>query len=140
MKSQINTLLLSLILLDLVLSVICLMSPGLWIKLFHGISASDTLGLIRRQGAVWAAFLLFQVIAYFRWPREPFWLVVVAGIRLTEIFSDWVYLFSAEQVTWFGKMGLFIAPPANLLIGWYFIRQYFRIQRSSSDFQRSSER
>jgi hypothetical protein len=132
MKNRINALLLFLILLDLVLAAICLTSPGLWVKLFHGISASDPLGLIRRQGAVWAAFLLFQGIAYFRWPREPFWLVVVAGIRWTEVFSDWVYLFSAEQMTWFGKLGLFTAPPANLLFGLFLLRQYLKLEKTEA--------
>src|SRR5215470_6921166 len=130
MKARINALLLFLIVLDLVLAAVCLASPVLWVKLFHGVPLSDPLGLIRRQGAVWAAFLLFHVIAYFRWPREPFWLVVVAGIRWTEIFSDWVYLFSAERMTWFGKMGLFMAPPSNLLFGLFLLRQYLKLEKT----------
>ncbi len=124
MKTKINSLLIFLILLDLVLSTVCLIFPNFWVQTMHGIPAADPLGLIRRLGAVWAAFFLFQFIALFKWEQEPFWLVLVAGIRWTEIFSDWVYLYFADSITWFGTGGLLVSPPINALIGWYLISCY----------------
>lgn len=119
-----NLLLVFLVLLDLVLSAVCLFFPEVWFRLFHGAPYIDPQGLLRRVGAVWAAFTLFQLIALLRWRRQPYWLPLVAGIRLTEVFSDWVYLWAAESITWFGFAGLLAAPPANVLFAWLLIRAY----------------
>ena len=127
MKTKINAILLFLILLDLALSSVCLVRPGLWVQLIHGVPFEDTFGMVRRLGAVWAAFFLFQLIALFRWPRQNFWLVLVTGVRWTEVFSDWVYLGFAQYLTWFGKAGLFIAPPVNLLAGGYLLWAYLKM-------------
>jgi len=97
----------------------------------HGVPFQDSLGMVRRQGGVWAAFFLFQVIALFRWPKQTFWLVVVTGIRWTEIFSDWIYLGFADHLTGFGKAGLFVSPPVNLLAGWYLLRTYLKVTEES---------
>jgi hypothetical protein len=131
-RALINGLLLFLTVWDLLLSAVCLLIPETWFLLFHGAPYVDPQGLLRRTGAVWAAFTLFQLIAYFRWPREPYWLPLVAGIRLTEVFSDWIYLYVAEGSTWFGRLGLFIAPPSNVVLGWFFIWSYRKIQRETS--------
>jgi hypothetical protein len=121
---NINILLVFLVLLDLFLSGISLYSPEMWTNLMHGTTYDDPAGLIRRMGAVWLAFLLFQFIALIRWQKQPYWLVLVAGIRLTEIFSDWFYWFYAEQLSWFGNMGLVIAPPSNLIFGLYLLKAF----------------
>jgi hypothetical protein len=126
-KTKINAILLFLIFLDLALFGVCLVKPGLWVQLIHGVPFEDSFGMVRRLGAVWAAFFLFQVIALFRWKTEPYWLVLVAGIRWTEIFSDWVYAGFAEHLTWLGKVGLFAAPPVNLLAGGYLLWTYLRM-------------
>ncbi len=110
-------LLAGLVLLDIVLSGTCLLFPSLWFRLFHGVPYVDPQGLLRRTGAVWAAFTLLQFIALIRWQKYPHWLVIVAGVRLTEIFSDWTYLYFCSNITWFGRIALFISPPANLLFG-----------------------
>ncbi len=126
----INGLLLFLVIWDLLLSTVCLFFPEWWYKLFHGAPYVDPQGLLRRTGAVWAAFTLFQLLAYLRWQREPYWLVFVAGIRLTEIFSDWIYLYFAEGSTWLGRVGLFIAPPSNVVFGWFLLRSFLQIERA----------
>jgi hypothetical protein len=86
--------------------------------------------LLRRTGAVWAAFTLFQFIALLRWRNQPYWLPLVAGIRLTEVFSDWVYLSFAGSVTWFGRMSLFVAPPTNVLFAWILLRSYDQLTQT----------
>lgn len=120
----INLLLLFLVLLDIALSAVCLLRPDLWVKLMHGLEYADSLGLVRRMGAVWLAFFIFQLAALLFWQKYPYLLVLVAGIRLTEIFSDWFYWYFAEQLTWFGHSGLLVAPPSNLIFGIILIKAY----------------
>jgi hypothetical protein len=70
-----------------------------------------------------------QLIAMFRWTKEPWWLVLIAGVRLTELFSDWTYIYVAHTLTPFGKLGLFIAPPSNLIMGIFLVWAYKKIMR-----------
>jgi len=123
----INLLLAFLVLLDLVLSTVCLFFPETWFRVFHNAPYVDPQALLRRTGAVWAAFTLFQFIALLRWRSQPYWLPLVAGIRLTEVFSDWVYLYMADSVTWLGRAGLLASPPANILFAWILIKSYQRL-------------
>jgi len=126
-RRQINLILIALVIYDIVLSGICLIRPDLWYRYIHGAEYIDPQGLLLRTGAVWAAFALFQLIARLKWEVQPLWLAVIAGIRLTEIFSDWTYLYVAEDLTTFGWIGLFVNPPMNLFLGWYFIRAFRRV-------------
>ncbi len=135
MDTKINTrfidlLLLFLVLLDLILSAICLLNPPLWAQLMHGVTYEDTIGLVRRLGGVWLGFFVFQLIALVVWKSHPWWLVLVAGIRLTESFSDWIYWFSSEQHTWFANFGLLIAPPGNVLFAIIFIRTFLKLNNT----------
>jgi len=124
---SINSLLLFLIILDVVLSILALLFPDTWFKIFHNQPYNDPQGLLRRTGAVWVAFTLLQVIAYVKWEEQPYWLVLVAGVRLTELFSDWTYLYFSQNITWSGGISLFIAPPANLAMGWFLIQSFLVI-------------
>lgn len=132
-QRNINLLLGFLIILDLFLSSVCLFTPSLWTELMHGTYYNDPAGFIRRMGAVWLAFLLFQTIAIIKWKEYPALLVLIAGVRFTEVFSDWVYYFFAEQLTWFGHMGLLIAPPANLFFGIYFLKAFYQYKHITEE-------
>jgi hypothetical protein len=123
----INLLLLLLIILDVVLSILALLLPHTWFKIFHSQPYIDPQGLLRRTGAVWLAFTLLQCIAYMRWQEQPYWLVVIAGVRLTELFSDWTYLYFSQTITKVGRISLWIAPPANLVMGWLFIQSFLTL-------------
>jgi hypothetical protein len=127
-RAQVNVFLVGLILLDVFLSTIAIGCPERWSQVMHGLPYDDPAGLLRRTGAVWAAFTLLQAIALFRWQQQPYWLTLVAGVRLTELFSDWVTIVAAKQVTTFGTLGLLIAPPANLIFGWLLISTYRRLR------------
>jgi len=131
LKARTNLLLAGLVVLDIVLSGTCLFFPDLWFRWFHGAPYVDPQGLLRRTGAVWAAFTLLQLIALIRWQRYPHWLVLVAGVRLTEIFSDWTYLFFCSNITWFGRMALLVSPPANLVFGWILLRTWARVANAA---------
>jgi hypothetical protein len=122
-------LLVFLVILDIVLSTIAICYPEAWFRIFHDAPYVDPQGLLRRTGALWAAFTLLQLIAVFRWEKEPWWLVLIAGVRLTELFSDWTYIYVAESLTTRGKLGLFIAPPGNLAFGIFLVWVYKKMMR-----------
>jgi hypothetical protein len=127
LKTRANLLLAGLVLLDIVLSGTCLFFPDTWFRWFHNAPYIDPQALLRRTGAVWASFTLLQLIALMRWQRYPHWLVLIAGVRLTEIFSDWTYLLLCSNITWFGRLALFVSPPANLLFGLMLLRTWARV-------------
>lgn len=132
LKRRTNLLLAGLVLLDIVLSGTCLLFPQVWFTWFHGAPYVDPQALLRRTGAVWAAFTVLQLIALLRWQKSPHWLVLVAGVRLTEIFSDWTYLLLCSSITWFGRVALFVSPPANLLFGLILLRTWRRVTKTAS--------
>ena len=129
LRAFIYVLLAFLVILDIVLSVVALCFPDTWFMTFHGVPYDnlDAQGLLKRTGAIWVAFTLLQLIAFFRWEKETWWLVLIAGVRWTELFSDWTYLYVADSITTMGKIGLLIAPPGNLVFGWILIRVYKKI-------------
>jgi hypothetical protein len=120
-----------LVILDLVLSTTCLIWPDKWFMTFHGVHYDnlDVMGLLKRTGAVWVAFTLLQLIAVFKWEKAPWWLILIAGVRLTELFSDWTYMYVAKSMTTWGNIGLFISPPGNLVFGLFLIWAYKRMTR-----------
>ena len=131
LKNFIYVLMAFLVILDLVLSTTCLVFPDKWFMTFHGVPYDnlDVEGLLKRTGALWVAFTLLQLIALFCWRRAPWWLVLIAGVRLTELFSDWTYIYYAHTLTTIGKMGLFIAPPSNLVFGIFLVWAYKKIMK-----------
>ena len=122
----ISAFLFALILIDVFLMIFTLVFPDLWFEFFHGTPREDPQGLLTRTGAVWSAFTLWQIVAWLRWKKEPYWLVVIAGVRLTEVFGEWAYLYAAESVTWAAKIIWGISPPSNLLFGVILIWAYKR--------------
>jgi hypothetical protein len=123
-KRTIDAILLSLLLLDVTLSVWAFFFPDAWFSVFHGVPRVDPQGLLPRMAANWAAFAVFQTVALVRWRRRPYWLAVAAGLRLSDIFTDWTYLVACHDVTWFGRIALLAASPMNVLAGWQLLRLY----------------
>lgn len=128
-RALVKLLLIFLIIKDIILFTLCFWFPEVWYKIFHGAPYVDPQGLLQRTGAVWLAFTLLQIIAFLRWEKEPFWLPVIAGVRLTEIFSDWVYIYVASSMTWFGRLALFIVAPGNLAFGIFLIWVYKKMMK-----------
>lgn len=119
-----DILLILLIILDLTITFIAFFLPQAWFKIFHGSLYIDPQGFLRRCAANWLAFALIQLLALLKWRKKPYWLAVVAGVRLSDIFTDWAYLFFSSSITLFGRAGLFIISPLNLLLGLYFLNAY----------------
>jgi len=131
-RRTVKLVLLALITLDVIFPLVIFLSPDTWTQLLHGGPAADPLGLLHRLGAGWAAFALWMTVAYVRWERDPGWLMVVAGIRWTESWADWVYwgyAHHAGHTTLFGTVSLLAASPTNVLLGFFFYRAYLRYSR-----------
>ena len=65
-----------------------------------------------------------QGIAFARWRRQPEWLAVVAGVRLSDIFTDATVIALARDTTWFAKATLAPMSLINLLMGLWLLRAY----------------
>jgi hypothetical protein len=128
MKKFINILLVALILLDVFYVVVIFSSGQAWFDLIHDADYVDPEALLKRLAAVWTAFTILQVITLVRWQHAPHWLMVMAGLRFSESFADWVYFFGANDHAWPGAAGLLAASPINLALGIFFYRAYFRFR------------
>lgn len=115
----VDVILIALVAFDLLVAVGAFLLPQLWYRLLHDAAYVDPQGLLRRTGAIWAAFAAVQILALPRWRRAAHWLLLVTGIRLSELFADWTYLVFAESITPFGTAALLVTLPANLLICWF---------------------
>jgi len=113
-----------LVIFDVILTLWVVLAPDLWFEVFHGVPYSDPEGFLRRCGANWAAFALFQAIAFLRWRQAPYWIAVVAGIRLSDIFTDWTYLAFAAHITPLGALGLALSSPMNMIAGAWLLHRY----------------
>lgn len=125
-KKAVDVLLVLLSLLDVVYDIVIFGSPATWFHVMHGTPLDDPEGLLRRTAACWASFALWQIVALIRWKQHRHWLMLVAGIRWTEIFADWTYAYFAQHLTLIGHIGLLAAGPINLFCGWFFYRSYFK--------------
>ena len=132
-RKTISGLLVVLIALDVLYVVVIFFSPETWFRFIHGTPYIATEGLLQRTGAVWAAFAVWQTVALWRWKKCRHWLMLVAGIRLTEIFADWTYLYFTHDITALGRMGLLSAGPINIFCGWFFYQSFFKARDSKQD-------
>ena len=98
---------------DTALFVLSWLRPELWFQLLHHTDpAGLETALLRRAGGQWLAFALVQAIALWRWRAEPVWLVIVAGARVSDLFTDLSYIAAVPSLTTFGWATL--TPPAFL--------------------------
>lgn len=119
---RVQRLLAFLILVDLTLCLVGFLQPALWFQVVHGVPVNDAQGYLRRAAAAWLSFLLIQIVAYRRFRREPLWLAVVAGVRLSDTLADWTHLLFAADVSALGYLCLLPASPVNLLAGVFLLR------------------
>ena len=128
LTKRIYLILIFLVLLDVVLALVGFFFPDFWFAIFHGVDSNDPQGFLRRCAADWTAFALIQFIVLIKWRKNPVWLVMVSGVRLSDIFTDWAYLWFCSDITLFGKLALFSAGPGNLFFGWYLFHIYKKIK------------
>jgi hypothetical protein len=109
---------------DLALAAATVVFPDFWFRAMHGVPRVDPEALLARTGLVWLAFAVFQLVALLRWRKSPHWLVIVGGMRLSELFADLGYLALAREVTATGRMSLALAAPSNVVFAIFFIQTY----------------
>jgi len=98
---------------DATIFALAWLAPDLWFRLFHHAAPLGLdVALLRRAAGQWLAFAVVQAIALARWKTEPTWLLVVAGARASDLFTDVSYLAAAPSVTTLGWVAL--SPPAFL--------------------------
>jgi len=130
-KLLISTTLVIFVFLDLIYAVVGFFFPEIWFKFIHGAEHVDPQGLLQRTAAVWAAFALFQWIALVKWKKQPYWLAVVAGLRFSELFADWTYLYFADKISVFGWLGLSVSTPTNFFVCLFLLKSYLKISKET---------
>lgn len=116
---------------DTLLVVMAWLAPDLWFRVFHASAPQGLeIAFLRRSAGQWAAFALAQAIALWRWRRDPLWLVIVAGVRFSDLFTDIAYVLSAPSLTTLG-WALLLPPPVLNLLGVVILLRGYRQARAS---------
>ncbi len=125
-QKAIRGLLLSLVVFDLLLVVWAFGFPRWWFVVFHGVQTVDdqSIALLQRCGANWFGFLIIQVVAYLKWREWPWLLVLVAGARLGDAFTDTTCLLVSPSRALLGILGFPLAGVGNIAAGLFLIRSY----------------
>jgi hypothetical protein len=107
--------------------------PGIWFRLFHGVVPTGLeIALLRRAGGQWAAFALAQGITLRYWRKNPVWLVIVAGARFSDLFTDISYILTVPSLTTLGWVCL-LPPPLLNLLGVAIMLRGYRDSRKASE-------
>jgi hypothetical protein len=102
---------------DTVLFVMAWIAPDIWFRAFHaGVPGGLEIALLRRSAGQWAAFALAHAVTLWRWPKEPVWLAVSAGVRFSDLFTDVSYIVAVPSLTTVGWI-LLVPPPFLNVIG-----------------------
>jgi hypothetical protein len=122
MKNKINFILISLVILDLLLSIWGFFFSEFWFSFFHNSAHVDPQGLLYRCAANWTAFFIIQLVAYFYWEKYPWLLVLVAGCRLGDVLTDITCLIFSSKHTIIALIGFPMAGIGNLIVGLLLIK------------------
>ncbi len=105
--------------------------PDVWFRFLHATApAGLDIALLRRAAGQWAAFALAQGIALWSWRRRPIWLVIVAGTRFSDLFTDLSYILAVRSLTTLGWFCL-LPPPVLNLVGVVILLRGYREARSA---------
>ncbi|HEX6750855.1 MAG TPA: hypothetical protein VF092_26445 [Longimicrobium sp.] len=128
-RNLISTLLMVSVVGDLGLAALALLWPDLWFRLAHGVPRVDPEHILTRTGVVWLTFALFHLVAWFVWRSRPYWLAIVAGMPMSEIFADHSWMLAADHMTTLGRIGFVLAGIANVGLAVFFVRSYLLAAR-----------
>jgi len=104
--------------------------PDAWFRFLHGMApAGFDIALLRRSAGQWAAFALAQGIALAYWKKAPVWLVIVAGVRFSDLFTDISYILAVPSLTLLGWICL-LPPPLLNLVGVVIMRRGYNQTRN----------
>jgi hypothetical protein len=114
---------------DTSLFLISWLRPDVWFRLLHGMApAGLDIAFLRRSAGQWAAFALAQGIALACWKKKPIWLVIVAGARFSDLFTDISYILAVPSLTVLGWVCLLPPPVLNLVGVVIMVRGYNQIR------------
>lgn len=103
--------------------------PDAWFRYFHhAVPAGFDIAFLRRSAGQWAAFALAQGITLCYWKKNPVWLVIVAGVRFSDLFTDISYILAVPSLTTFGWVCLLPPPVLNLVGVLIMLRGYRQAQ------------
>jgi len=77
----------------------------------------------------WLAFFIIQLITFFRWQRESWWLVLVAGCRFGDCLTDITWVVCCDSISVFGLMSYPVAGATNVVLGVVLMRYYQALSR-----------
>lgn len=101
---------------DTILFLMAWLAPDVWFRLFHAAAPVGVdVAFLRRSAGQWLAFALAQGIALACWRKYPIWLVIVAGVRFSDLFTDISYIVAVPSLTTFGWICLLPPPLLNLV-------------------------
>lgn len=127
----VSSILALLVALDVTLAIWGFGFPEAWFRLFHGAAYVDPQGYLPRAAGNWTAFAILQALAFFRWKKAPHWLAIVAGVRLSDIFTDFSCMIFCESLSGIGLVLFTAAGLGNILFGLYFLNIHKRLTRSA---------
>ncbi len=116
-----------LVALDVTLAVWGFCFPRLWFSLFHGAAYVDPQAYLPRAAGNWSAFAILQALSLSRWKKAPHWLAVVAGVRLSDVFTDLSCMIFCQSLSPAGLLLLSAAGLGNLFFGLYFLVLHKRV-------------
>jgi hypothetical protein len=120
---------------DTFLFVMAWVAPEFWFRVFHAsVPAGLETAFLRRSAGQWAAFALAQAITLWRWKKDPVWLVITAGVRFSDLFTDISYVLAVPSLTTLGWIFL-LPPPVLNLIGVVIMLKGYQQIRSGSTVQ-----
>lgn len=121
---------------DTVLFVMAWLAPDIWFRVFHAsVPAGLETAWLRRSAGQWAAFALAQAITLWRWRKDPIWLVITAGVRFSDLFTDISYILAVPSLTTIGWVSL-LPPPVLNLVGVVIMVRGYRAALGPVDPQR----
>lgn len=103
-----------LLILDLARGVFAVGFPDSFHDGYHGRSRMDPTGLLRRAGGVWIGMALVDTAVLLFWAREPYLLLVVAGLRLTDVLPEWFHGWEEVDHRWRVRIRIGLLTVLNL--------------------------
>jgi len=80
-----------------VLSVTAIVHPDRWTETFHHLPYIDPAACSAAPAPSGSPSRSSRPSLCFRWQKQPYWLPLIAGVRFTELFSDWVTIIAARR-------------------------------------------
>jgi len=118
LKLAIDAVLVAAIIIDVVLCGLTWVAPEMWFETLHATSDNAAFfPFLRRCGAHWGAFAIFQLVTLIRWRQALHWLVLAAGMRFSDLFTDLTYRLTSDNLTPSGSVTLLLPPLLNLGMG-----------------------